>query len=208
MTRPLAVVLDIGNVLIGWNPEAMYDARIGVEARRRFFAEVPIHAANVAMDAGAPFGPTLDSLAAAHPAWTREIGWWRTDWLDTLGPVLPASVSLQGALRARGIPVFALSNFGAETFEMARAAHPFLDDFDRAWISGRLGLAKPDPAIYAALEAGCGLPPDRLLFTDDKPENIAVAAERGWRTHLFEGPEGWAARLVAEGLLTATEATG
>ena len=203
---PLAVVLDIGNVLIGWDPEAMYDARIGPEARRRFFAEVPIHPANVAMDAGAPFGPTLDALAAAHPQWQREIGWWRDDWVQTLGPVIAPSVALQRALRARGVPVFALTNFGAETFQIARAAHPFLDDFDRAYVSGRMGVIKPDPAIYAAVEADCGLPPDRLLFTDDRPENIAAATARGWRTHLFDGPEAWAACLVAEGLLTETEA--
>lgn len=202
---PLAVVLDIGNVLIGWDPEAMYDARIGPAARRRFFAEVPIHAANVAMDAGAPFGPTLEALAQAHPAWQREIGWWRDDWVQTLGPVIAPSVALQRRLRARGVPVFALTNFGAETFDIARAAYPFLNDFDRAYVSGRMGVIKPDPAIYAAVEADCGLPPDRLLFTDDRPENIAAAATRGWRTHLFQGPEAWAARLVAEGLLTETE---
>ena len=33
-----------------------------------------------------------------------------------------------------------------------------------------------------------------------------TAARRGWRTHQFESWQGWAARLVAEGLLTAKEA--
>lgn len=201
-----AVVFDIGNVLLGWDPEAMYDARIGPDARRRFFAEVPIHAANVAMDAGAPFVATLDALSDNHPQWRREIGWWRDDWIETLQPVIPQSVSLLRALRKRGVPVFALTNFGAETFELARAAYPFLDEFDRAWVSGRMGVMKPDPAIYAAVESDSGLPPGQLLFTDDRAENIAAAAARGWRTHLFDGPEGWAARLVAEGLLTAQEA--
>ncbi|MCB6179368.1 HAD-IA family hydrolase [Rhodobacter sp. Har01] len=203
---PLAVVYDIGNVLLGWDPEAMYDARIGPEARRRFFAEVPIHAANVAMDAGAPFEATLNALARAYPAWQREILWWRDDWVATLGPVIQPSVTLLRALRSRGVPVFALTNFGAETFQIARAAYPFLDEFDRAWVSGRMGVIKPDPAIYAAVEADCGLPPDRLLFTDDKAANIDAAAARGWRAHLFDSPEGWAARLVAEGLLSETEA--
>lgn len=201
-----AVVYDIGNVLLGWNPEAMYDARIGVDARRRFFAEVPIHAANVAMDAGAPFHATLDALATRHPQWRREVEWWRDDWLATLGPVIEPSIALLRALRRRGVPVFALTNFGAETFELARAAHPFLAEFDRAYVSGRMGVIKPDPAIYAAVEADCGLPPERLLFTDDRAENIAAAGARGWRTHLFDGPEGWAARLVDAGVLTATEA--
>ncbi|MGI9393561.1 MAG: HAD family phosphatase, partial [Boseongicola sp.] len=43
---------------------------------------------------------------------------------------------------------------------------------------------------------------DRLIFTDDSPANVAAAAKRGWKTHLFEGPKGWADRLIAEGLLS------
>jgi len=70
-----------------------------------------------------------------------------------------------------------------------------------------MGLIKPDPAIYAALEDATGLPPKALIFTDDRAENIAAAAARGWQTHLFEHPQGWADRLVAEGLLSAEDAT-
>ena len=47
---------------------------------------------------------------------------------------------------------------------------------------------------------------DFLLFADDKAENIVAAARRGWRTHQFESWQGWAERLVAEGLLTMKEA--
>jgi 2-haloacid dehalogenase len=65
-----------------------------------------------------------------------------------------------------------------------------------------LGMSKPNTAIYQRVEAECGMAQDVLLFTDDRPENIAAARERGWQTHLFDGPDGWAARLVREGLLT------
>lgn len=67
-------------------------------------------------------------------------------------------------------------------------------------------MIKPDPRIYEMVEQDCGLPPESLLFTDDRADNIAAAAQRGWGTHLFEGWQGWAARLVAEGLLTQGEA--
>lgn len=206
MTRPQAVVWDIGNVLLGWNPEALYDARIGQAARERFFAEVPIHAANIEMDRGAPFHATLDALAAEHPGFAAEIEIWRTDWLATLGPVIDHSVALLHRLRAKGVPCLALTNFGDTTFEMAREVHGFLNAFDRAYVSARMGLIKPDPAIYAAVEADCGLPPGGLLFADDKAENIAAATARGWQGHHFTGPEGWAARLVEAGLLTDSEA--
>jgi 2-haloacid dehalogenase len=69
-----------------------------------------------------------------------------------------------------------------------------------------MGVVKPDPQIYAMVEADSGVAPERLLFADDKAENIVAAARRGWRTHQFESWQGWAARLVAEGLLSETEA--
>ena len=56
------------------------------------------------------------------------------------------------------------------------------------------------------VEEATGLAGDALIFTDDRADNIAAAEARGWRTHLFDGPRGWADRLVAEALLSRDEA--
>ncbi len=56
------------------------------------------------------------------------------------------------------------------------------------------------------LEADCGVVAEGLLFTDDRAENIAAAAARGWQVHHFQGPQGWARALVDAGLLTKQEA--
>lgn len=206
MSRPQAVIFDIGNVLIGWQPEAVYDAAIGRPRREAFFAAVPIHAANLEIDRGAPFRPTLEALADAHPEWRAEVMMWHDDWHRMVQPVIPQSVRLLRALRSRGVPVFALTNFGVETFSIARGMFDFLNEFDRAYVSGRLRLIKPDPAIYAVVEADSGLAGADLIFADDRPENIEAALARGWKGHLFDGPEAWARRLVAEGLLSEGEA--
>ena len=106
-------------------------------------------------------------------------------------------------MKASGIRVLALSNFWTETLVIAKGIHPVLQGFDQEFVSGHLGMIKPDPAIYATLEDGSGLSGPALLFTDDKAENIAAAEMRGWKGHLFEGAKGWRARLVAEGVLPA-----
>lgn len=201
-----AVVFDIGNVLVEWRPEAFYDAAIGADRRARLFAEVPLAAMNESVDLGRPLGDAVAELAARHPDWAAEIGFWDSRWLEMFAPVIPGSVAALAALKAKGEPVFALTNFGNETLARADAAYPFLTGFDRRFVSGELRLMKPDAAIYATVEEGTGLAPDRLLFADDKAENVAAAAARGWRTHLFEGSAGWADRLLAEGLLTEEEA--
>lgn len=201
-----AVVFDIGNVLVEWRPEAFYDAAIGPDRRARLFAEVPLAAMNESVDLGRPLGVAVAELAARHPDWAAEIGFWDSRWLEMFGPVIPGSVAALRALKAKGVPVFALTNFGNETLARADAAYPFLTGFDARFVSAELGLMKPHAAIYAALEDGTGLAPDRLLFADDKAENVAAAAARGWRTHLFDGAAGWVDRLVAEGVLTEGEA--
>ncbi len=52
MTKPQAVIFDIGNVLIEWNPERYYDSQLGEAERRRLFAEVPLTQMNLDIDAG------------------------------------------------------------------------------------------------------------------------------------------------------------
>lgn len=201
-----AVVFDIGNVLIKWNPERFYDARLGIAERKRLFAEVPLHEMNLGLDRGDPFQASVYALADQHPNWAEEIRHWHDSWLQFAHCDIPRSIRLLRALRRNAIPVYALSNFGIGTFKVALEAYPVLAEFDQSYISGHLGCIKPDGEIYQHLEVGSGLPPETLLFADDRPENIEAAKARGWQTHQFTTPKGWAARLVQAGLLSKEDA--
>lgn len=203
MTAVKAVVFDIGNVLIRWDPLAHYDRVIGEAARRALFAAVDLHGMNLSVDAGEDLHDSVEALATRHPDHARDIRRWRDEWPDFVQGPIDGSVAILHALRAAGMPVFALTNFGTAPLAMADRAWPFLRDFDRRFVSADLRLLKPDPAIYAVVETATGLPPAALFFTDDRPENIAAAAARGWRVHLFDGPEGLSAALDAEGCLPA-----
>lgn len=200
--KPDVMVFDIGRVLIGWDPEGFFDCQIGRTARERLFAEVDLHGMNLRIDEGHGFAAPVAELAARHPEWAAEIRLWHDRWSDMVPGAIPRSVALMRALKRRGVPVLALTNFGRETLVIAQARFAFLNEFDQMFVSAELGLLKPDSAIYAALETGSGYAPERLFFTDDRPENCAAAAARGWHTHLFEEPEGLEAALLAHGLLT------
>lgn len=205
--RPQAVIFDIGNVLIEWRPERFFDRTIGPERRRALFEAVDLHAMNDAVDRGGHFTDTIYATAEEYPEWRDEIRMWHDNWIELASPEIPRSVRLLRALREKSVPVYALTNFGIGSFELAADGHyPFLHEFDRHYISGHMGMIKPDPRIYAAVEDDCGHPPDALLFTDDRADNIAAARARGWQTHLFDGPDGWAEALVRAGLLTQEEA--
>jgi 2-haloacid dehalogenase len=207
MTTPEAVIFDIGNVLIEWQPERFYDRVIGEDRRRRLFAEVDLHTMNDKVDLGHPFTETIYATAEAYPEWRAEIRMWHDHWLELASPVIDHSLRLMQALQGKGVPVYCLTNFGIGSFEFASGHYAFLKDFDRHYVSGHMGVIKPDPRIYQMVEEDCGIPPDRLIFADDRADNIAQAEARGWRGHLFDGPQGWADRLVAEGLLSRAEAT-
>ncbi|MCL7407079.1 MAG: HAD family phosphatase [Marivivens sp.] len=201
-----AVVFDIGNVLIEWNPERVYDRVIGVERRKAMFAAVDLHGMNDQVDRGQNWYDAVSECAAQNPDWHDEIMMWHERWLEMASPAIDHSVRLLRALRSANVPVFALSNFGIQTFEIGEREYPFLEEFDRRYISGHMGEVKPEPEIYRMLEDDCGVEPTALLFADDRADNIAAAAARGWKTHLFTDPQGFAARLVAEGLLSEEDA--
>lgn len=201
-----AVVFDIGNVLIEWRPERFYDSVIGEACRREMFEAVDLHAMNDKVDMGRPFTETIYATAEQYPDWRDEIRMWHDRWIEMATPVIDHSVRLMAALQIKGIPVFSLTNFGIQSYDHAATYYSFLRDFDRDFISGHMQVIKPATRIYQMLENESGLSGTDLIFTDDRPDNIAAAAARGWRTHLFEGPQGWADRLVSEGLLSKAEA--
>lgn len=195
-----AVVFDIGNVLIRWNPAVHYDRVIGEPARRALFAAVDLDGMNLSVDVGEDLHIAVEALAARHPDHARNIRRWRDEWLDFVQGPIDGTVALLHRLRAADVPVFALTNFGHAPLAMAEAAWPFLRDFDRRFVSADLRLLKPDPAIYAAVEQDTGLPPGALFFVDDKAKNVAAAAARGWQTHLFQGADALVADLAARGV--------
>ncbi len=201
MTNINAVIFDIGNVLIEWQPERFYDSVIGEARRKAMFAAIDLHGINDVVDRGGNFRDTIHAAAEANPEWRNEVLMWHDRWIEMAAPSIPHSVRLLRALRAADVPVFALTNFGIQTFEVAEPVYPFLAEFDRRYISGHMQRIKPEVEIYEMVEQDCGLDPTTLLFTDDRIDNINVANDRGWQTHLFEGPQGWADRLVGAGLL-------
>lgn len=200
-----AVVFDIGNVLIEWQPERFYDAVIGNKKRKKMFDSVDLHGMNDVVDSGGPFKETIYAWAEKYPEFRAEIRMWHDHWIEMATPTIDLSWISLRALQAKDIPVFALSNFGIDSFAYAETKYPDLGLFDQRYISGHMGVIKPVERIYQMLEDGCGLAPDTLLFTDDRAENITAAHDRGWHTHLFEGPQGWVDCLVGHGLLARSD---
>ena len=85
-----------------------------------------------------------------------------------------------------GVRLFLLSNISTY-FADHREEMPALAEFDYCVLSGTIGLAKPDRAIFAHLCDTCGILPTETLFIDDSPVNIAAARDYGINGYLFDG---------------------
>jgi putative hydrolase of the HAD superfamily len=65
----------------------------------------------------------------------------------------------------------------------------------RRFYSCRLGVAKPDPAVFTAVLTALGAGPGEVTFVDDRPDNVAAAAALGLRAFVFTDPATLAADL-------------
>ena len=201
-----AVIFDIGNVLVEWHPERPFDRLLGEARRKELFAKVDFMGMNDRSDLGTQsMADGVAELAQTHPEDAEDIKLWAEHWLEMLAPDLPLSAHVLRALRSKGMAVHALSNFGDATFDLAESRYPVLKEFDQRFISARLNMMKPDDALYAYVETELNLKGEALYFIDDRDDNIAAAAARGWNTHLFTTSEKLAADLVSKGLLSQAE---
>lgn len=147
----------------------------------------------VGAEAGVEIGPAeAGALSAA------DVELWNT--LD------PRSVELVAELAARGRRLALLSN-APVAHGAAFRKREWAASFEHFVISGELGIAKPDPAIWRALVDRLGVPAGEVLFLDDRAVNVEAAAEAGIRAFVWTGAED-ARRYIAEFDTEFQNATG
>jgi 2-haloacid dehalogenase len=185
-TTVSAVVFDLGGVLIDWDPRHLYRQLFeDADEMERFLAEVTTAEWNREQDAGRPWADAIALLVAEHPDQRELIEAFHARWPEMLSGAIDETVEVLADVRAARIPVFALSNWSAETFPSARQRFPFLDWFDGIVISGDVGIVKPDPVLYEHLLHRFGLLPEEVVFVDDQVANVETAARLGFTALRF-----------------------
>lgn len=207
MTRKseLNVIFDLGGVLIDWDPRYLYRKLFAGDAAamERFLAEVCSPAWNHELDRGRAYAEAIAELGARHPGQRPLIEAYWERWLEMVAGPIQGTVALLDALDARGVPLWALTNWSAETFALVRhdPAYAFLDRFREIFVSGELRLAKPEPAIFRHVLDAIGVAPGQALFIDDAARNIVAAEALGLRTHRFTSAAALRGDLLRLGLL-------
>ena len=104
------------------------------------------------------------------------------------------------ALQEANIKTAILSNMGEDILAYMRQEFGWLAHFQHHTWSCELGICKPDPAIYLHTCQKLRVDPPQALFLDDKPENIATAAQVGLHAIQFDNVEQLRRDLEARGL--------
>lgn len=178
----LAIVFDIGGVLTsaeGGVPEL--SALTGVD-QARFAGPYWQHRPDfdrgapadgywpkVAADLGLDWGPQevrrFDDLDAAR--WAR---------------LAPGRSELLSALQTGGVSTTLLSNAPVSMTRVVRESD-WSAGFEQRIFSCELGVIKPEPRIYQAVEQALGRTGTELVFFDDREANVEAARQRGWQAH-------------------------
>jgi hypothetical protein len=168
-----------------------------VVPRRGLFARVACAPRPGRSDCG-----TCAELASSHPECPELIWAGSSRSEEMVGSVDAGSVEVLRAVRETGLPCYAPTIMEAETYPLRLERLPFLGWFDGTVVSGREGVAKPEPAIFTRLLDRFGLAPNTTLMIDDTEENLEAARKLGIQTVLFRSSRHLRAELEAVGVLS------
>ena len=197
-----AVVFDVGRVLYRWDLRILFEQLIEDEKRLEFLlSEVVTEQWHFQHDAGRPLGDMVPERQAQFPDYADALDAYRTRFNETIPGPVPGSLEILLELHEGDVPLYAITNFGAEFWDGFRPTAPIFDLFRDIVVSGKERIAKPDERIFALAARRFGHDPDKMLFIDDNAANIAAARGLGWQVHHFLDASRLRNDLEARGLL-------
>lgn len=98
---------------------------------------------------------------------------------------MPGSVALLARLRRAAAPMYFLSNMPGPVADELERKNDFIGWFTDGLFSARVGLIKPEPAIFELAARRFCVPPAELVFIDDHGPNVLAARAAGWQAMQF-----------------------
>ncbi len=189
-------------MLYDWNLRQFFTPLVPAHELELFLRDVVTLEWHSQHDRGRPFAETSVELIALWPRFAEAIAAFGPRFSETVTGLLPGMADVVRALHARGVPLYAITNFSHEFWPPFRAREAAIFDlFDDIVVSGEEQLLKPDRAIYELALKRFGLAGEEAIFIDDREDNVRGGEVLGIRGHVFRGAEPLVADLRALGLL-------
>ncbi len=190
MNSPITtIIFDFGNVFVNWDARNLYKRFFPtLEAVDSFLEEIQFAEWNARQDAGRPFKEGVVILSKQFPQYADLIQAYDTHWMESITETLHDTILIARNLKKSGWPLYLLSNFSTEKFELMKVQHDFLEIFDDMIISGEYNIVKPDPAIFEIALKRINRKAGECLFIDDSIANIETARTMGFATIQYHSP--------------------
>lgn len=184
------IVLDVGKVLVAWEPEQAMRGLGMDEPTVNAVADATVRTPDWdEMDRGALEDEEMIARFTAHaPAYADEIRF----FVEHVGAAIrrfPYTMDWIARMKQSEYRVYILSNYARRTFRQTGEELAFLDLVDGAVFSYEIKMVKPEPGIYQTLCRKYGLKPEECLFLDDRQENVDGARAVGMEAICFAGYE-------------------
>ena len=197
-----AVVFDVGGVLFRWDMRCLLRKLYASEEEAQWAYENVVSLEwHFEHDCGRDLDEMVAERVAEFPAHAHAVIAYKERFLETIPGRVAGTAELVEELAVRGVPLFAITNFPDRFWDEFVPTAPVTRHFRDVVVSGKVKLAKPDPAIFRLAETRLGHPAGAMLFIDDTARNIEAARACGWQAHHFTGADGLAAELRQRGLL-------
>jgi len=196
------VIFDVGNVLYRWDLRHLFATLIDDEQELDWFlAHVVTPQWHFQHDAGRALADMVPERIALYPQYERHIRAYAARFNETIPGPVPGSLEIAYALHEKGVPLFGITNFGAEFWDKFRPTAPVFDLFTDIVVSGREKLVKPDAAIYRLALDRFGVAAEHCIFIDDRTDNAQAAVDIGMTGHVFTGSQHLLEKLTELNLL-------
>ena len=186
------IIFDLGGVLIDWNPKYVYRKVFhGDEAKVDWFLNtICTYEWNEEHDAGRLIEDGNQLLIKKYPEHESLIRTYYERWTEMLGGPIPEGLEILNKLRAvNNHDLYALTNWGAETFPVALEKYDFLHYFKGIVVSGQEKTRKPFKKIYEIILDRYSLDPGRSVFIDDNLLNVEGARALGINAIQFKNSQ-------------------
>ncbi len=202
MTKITTAVFDVGKVLFEWDLRHLFAKLITDKDELEYFVTVIVTPEwHFQHDAGRALDDMVAERVAEFPEYAAWIAAYSNRFNETIPGPVTGSLEIVQELAERDVPLFAITNFGAEFWDMFRPTQPIFDRFQAIIVSGVEKLVKPDPAIYMLALQRFGLKSGEAIFIDDNHDNVISARENGFVAHHFTDADSLRRELIALDLL-------
>lgn len=188
------IIFDFGGVLVDWNPRHLYKNHFkDTDEMESFLKNICTEEWNIEQDRGRSLSEATLELQNKFPDHSASIQLFYDQWEVMLKSEIPETVALLYKLK-KNYPLYGLTNWSAETIDIAYKRFPFFKEFDGIVVSGVEKLIKPDKRIYQLLLDRYNIKAEESIFIDDNIHNVEAAREIGFHAIHFKN----AAQLEAD----------